>query len=229
MRRNIFALLRTFLFAALLPVVSLGLVSCEPESEDDNTTPGTSSYKAVDLGLSVKWASCNVGAKSPEDYGDYFTWGETTAKSSYTKDNSLTADLSISALRSRGIIDFIGNLTPAYDAATANWGGSWRMPTSAEIRELLNDCTWRWTSQNGVYGCKVTGPNGNSIFLPATGYHGEKWTYDDGYEGDYLSATMRSESTGVYGLYFKQQSGKLNNGLDYWNRYVGFTVRPVTE
>lgn len=220
MRRNIFALLRTFLFAALLPVVSLGLVSCEPESEDDNTTPGTSSYKAVDLGLSVKWASCNVGAKSPEDYGTYFAWGETAAKSSYTTDNSLTADLSLSALRSRGIIDFIGHLTPAYDAATANWGGSWRMPTSAEINELLNNCTWRWTTQSGVYGYKVTGPNGNSIFLPGGGSY-----YHDGY---YWSGTRHKEDNGcAYALYFSSYKRELY--IDYYGRHNGLIVRPVTE
>lgn len=226
MRRNIFALLRTFLFAALLPVVSLGLVSCEPESEDDNTTPGTSSYKAVDLGLSVKWASCNVGAKSPEDYGTYFAWGETAAKSSYTTDNSLTADLSLSALRSRGIIDFIGNLTPAYDAATANWGGSWRMPTSAEIYELRNDCTWRWTTQNGVYGCKVTGPNGNSIFLPATGYcTGSGSAIYTERRGDYSSADYSGGGLEFVGRYSSLESIK---SVDFY-RHVGITVRPVTE
>ena len=220
MRRNIFALLRTFLFAALLPVVSLGLVSCEPESEDDNTTPGTSSYKAVDLGLSVKWASCNVGAKSPEDHGTYFAWGETAAKSSYTTDNSLTADLSFSALRSRGIIDFIGHLTPAYDAATANWGGSWRMPTSAEINELLNNCTWRWTTQSGVYGYKVTGPNGNSIFLPVD--NNKYYT-----EGDYWSGTWHKVYSGcAYGLHISSY-GKPD--INHYGRHNGLIVRPVTE
>jgi hypothetical protein len=128
-------------------------------------------HEYVDLGLpsGTLWASCNVGATSPEEYGDYFAWGETSTKSDYTISNSITSGLSISELESRGIIDASGNLTAAYDAATANWGDKWRMPTLDEIKELVNQCTWEWTTQNGVNGCKVVGPNSNSIFLPAAG------------------------------------------------------------
>ena len=102
-----------------------------------------------------------------EEYGDYYAWGETETKSEYTEGNSATYGLSISELQSQGYIDGEGNLNPQYDAATANWGGDWRMPTKAELNELLNNCTWTWTTQNGHKGYKVTGPNGNSIFLPA--------------------------------------------------------------
>ncbi len=187
--------------------------------------PNASSYDAVDLGLSVKWASCNVGAESPEEYGDYFAWGETETKSSYTSDNSVTYGLSISELESRGIIGSDGNLTAAYDAATANWGDGWRMPTLDEIKELLNNCTWNWTTLNGVNGRLVTGPNGNSIFLPAAGYRYDTSLYYAGSGGYVWSATPLSSSSRAYGLDF-------NSGYYYWfddNRTYGQAVRPVSE
>ena len=165
--------------------------------------PEISSPEAIDLGLSVKWASCNIGATSPVGFGDYFAWGETATKSEYTKSNSVTYGLSISELESRGIIGDDGNLTAECDAATANWGGNWRMPTSDEMKELIDECTWRWTIQNGVYGRKVTGPNGNSIFLPAAGNRNGEVLDNAGYSGDYWSATPNSNS---YDLYFYDDS-----------------------
>ena len=129
-------------------------------------------HEYVDLGLSVKWATCNVGANKPEEYGDYFAWGETCIKAESDSSNCPTYGLTNSQLQTQGYIDGEGNLTAQYDAATANWGGNWRMPTKAEYDELLNNCTWTWTTQNSVNGCKVTSKtNGNSIFLPAAGYY----------------------------------------------------------
>ena len=112
----------------------------------------TDSFIGVDLGLpsGLKWATCNVGATSPEDYGNYYAWGETTTKESYNESNY--------TIYGQQISDFSGNAT--YDAARANWGGPWRMPTQTEMQELIDNCTWTWTSQSGVNGCKVTGPNG---------------------------------------------------------------------
>ena len=197
----------------------------EDVEENEPVAPPTTDSRAVDLGLSVKWASCNVGATSPEEYGGYYAWGETTTKSSYTESNSVTDGLSIEELKSRGIIDADGNLTSAYDAATANWGEDWRMPTLDEMKELINQCTWEWTSVNGVNGRLVTGPNGNSIFLPAAGYRGYTSLSDAGSFGVYWSATPGSDGGYAYGL-----------GIDsddyYWdscNPYYGVTVRPVSE
>lgn len=180
---------------------------------------------AVDLGLSVKWAGCNVGAESPEDYGDYFAWGETTTKSSYTGDNSVTYGLFTSELESRGIIGSDGNLTAEYDAATANWGSPWRMPTLAEVEELIDDCTWEWTSVNGVNGRLVTGPNGNSIFLPAAGFRYDTSLTYAGSRGDYWSATPTSDCFSAFSLGFH------SDGYDwsYDPRYYGQAVRPVSE
>ena len=182
----------------------------------ERVTSGTiNGHKYVDLGLSVKWACCNVGAESPEEYGDYFAWGETTPKSEYTEENSKTYR--------KNIGDISGN--PAYDAATANWGGSWRMPTRAEMQELIDNCTWTWTIQNGVKGCKVKGPNGNSIFLPAAGRRfGSSLNYA-GNTGFYWRSTPdESRTNGAYYLYFYSGSEL------YWGyRHYGLSVRPVSK
>ena len=183
-------------------------------------------HEAVDLGLSVKWASCNVGAESPEEYGDYFAWGETTTKSSYSSSTSVTYGLSLSELESRGIIGSDGNLTAAYDAATANWGGSWRMPTLDEMKELLNDCTWEWTTQNGVEGHKVTGPNENSIFLPAAGYRNGTSFHGAGSYAYYWSATLSSNGIADY---LSLNHLGLDRFLGKSPQNHGFTVRPVSD
>ena len=186
-------------------------------------------HEYVDLGLpsGLKWATCNVGANNPEDYGDYFAWGETTTKSEYIWGNSLTDGLSISELQSQGIIDGDHNLTPSYDAARANWGGSWRMPTEAEQRELIDNCTWERTTQNGVNGYKVTGPNGNSIFLSAAGYRDGSSLYSAGEYGYYWSSTPdESDSDYAYLLFLY---GSHQGGVVRIRRFYGQSVRPVVE
>lgn len=180
----------------------------------------------VDLGLSVKWATCNVGATSPEGYGDYFAWGETATKTDYSTSTSATYGLSYSQLQSQGYIDNNGNLNPQYDAASANWGGDWRMPTKAELNELLNNCTWTWTIQNGVSGYNGEGPNGNSIFLPAAGYRNGSSLYYAGSIGYYWSSSPgESDSNYACSLYF--YGG--NHFMNIYNRYYGQSVRPVLE
>lgn len=172
--------------------------------------------RVVDLGLSVKWASCNVGANAPEEYGDYFAWGEISPKKEYTEDNCTTYGVPMS--------DIAGN--PAYDAATANWGGNWRMPTKDEIIELRKNCTWEWTSLNGVNGKRVTGPNGNSIFLPAAGSRFNNELAGDGSFGYYWGSTPSSDDTHyAYILYFLYEYQSTNR----YYRYFGLTVRPVLE
>ena len=183
-------------------------------------------HEYVDLGLSVKWATCNVGATTPENYGNYYAWGETTTKSEYTEENCPTYGLSISQLQSQGYIDSEGNLNPQYDAATANWGGGWRMPTEAEQEELLNNCTWTWTTYNGVKGYNVEGPNGNSIFLPAAGYRDGSSHSNAGGYGSYWSSTPY-ESFINDSYYLSFGGGGHNVSWDY--RYRGRSVRPVSE
>ena len=189
-------------------------------------------YEYVDLGLpsGLKWATCNVGASSPEEYGDYFAWGETQPAPgfNYIESNCATYGLSISELQSQGYIDNEGNLTSSHDAARANWGGSWRMPTKAEQQELRDNCTWIWTAQNGVNGYKVTGPNGSCIFLPAAGYRYGSSLSSDGDDGYYWSSTPDVSYFDYYAycLYF-YYGGEYVDW--YYNRIYGLTIRPITE
>ena len=191
-------------------------------------------YEYVDLGLpsGLKWATCNVGASSPEEYGDYFAWGETQPAPgfNYIESNCATYGLSISELQSQGYIDNEGNLTSSYDAATANWGGSWRMPTHYEQKELLNNCTWEWTQVNGVNGAKVIGPNGNSIFLPAAGLRYVSSLHFVGGSGCYWSSTLLDlfdyYNDGAYCLDFYDGYENVDCGC---HRYEGLTIRPITE
>ena len=172
-------------------------------------------HKYVNLGLSVKWATCNVGASKPEDYGNYYAWGETSTKSSYTSDNSKTNGKSMG--------DIKGN--SSYDAARANWGGKWRMPTESEMQELIDRCNWIWTTQNGVKGYKVTGPNGNSIFLPAAGFRNGSSLFCAGSYGYYWSYTPDGSLDRAYSLDFNSDGPV----MDFLYRYYGFSVRPVLE
>ena len=183
-------------------------------------------HEYVDLGLSVKWATCNVGANSPEEYGDYFAWGETSTKETYDYDNCPTYGLGYTELQSQGYIDSEGKLTPQYDAATANWGGTWRMPTYDELNELRTKCTWTWTTQNGVNGYNVEGPNGNSIFLPAAGYRDGSSLDFAGSCGYYWSSTPREYyDYRAYGLGFYSDA----HGMSGYDRYNGQSVRSILE
>ena len=183
-------------------------------------------HEYVDLGLSVKWATCNIGATSPEEYGDYFAWGETSTKETYDEDNCPTYGLSISQLQTQGYIDSEGNLTAQYDAAAANWGGDWRMPTYDDLNELINNCTWTWITQNGVNGYNVEGPNGNSIFLPAAGLRNGSSLSLAGSNGYYWSSTPYENNGFVaYRLYFDSDDHRMNINV----RYGGWSVRPVVE
>lgn len=187
----------------------------------------------VDLGLSVKWATCNVGASKPEDYGDYYAWGETTTKSGYswktykwckgTKD-TMTKYCTNS---NYGTVDNRTTLTSSDDVATVKWGSKWRMPTKEEMKELCDKCTWTWTTQGGVNGMKVTGPNGNRIFLPAAGYREGTDLGRRGSFGYYWSASLYEyDSSDACCLDFSDGLYYLSNS---YFRLDGHTVRPVTE
>jgi hypothetical protein len=189
--------------------------------------------EAVDLGLSVKWASFNVGASSPEEYGDYFAWGETEPKSEYTWETYKLCNGSYNTLTkyntysSYGTVDYKTKIELSDDAACANWGGKWRMPTDAEWTELRTNCTWIWTTLNGVNGRLVTSKvNGKSIFLPAAGYRYGSSLTDAGSNGRYRSSTLCTDSPNwAYYVYF--DLGKVGRYL--FERYCGFSVRPVIE
>ena len=187
----------------------------EAERIDREKQQGISTQQKVDLGLSVKWAGWNVGASFPEEYGNYYAWGETTTKTSYTDENCSTNNKSIGSIAGKS----------TYDVARARWGGSWRLPTKEEFEELIDRCTWTWITYKGVNGYKVTGPNGNSIFLPAAGLFRAS-LYDRGTFGDYWSATP-NESYSNLACYLGLFSGHYVADWNY--RGDGLSVRPVSE
>lgn len=214
--------MKKILFFALL----CALCSCSSGNSKKNTAVINlhEGQEWVDLGLpsGLKWAKCNVGASAPEECGDYFSWGETTSKSGYYDYNY------DSMLWQVPFNDFAGD--PEYDAAAANWGGDWRMPTRTEFEELMKNCTWTWTSQNGNNGYQVTGTNGQSIFLPAAGYCNGTNKNEVGVYGYYWGSTpdeIDSSDTDEYAtiLYFLDGYQDVCN----WRRYDGRSVRPVFE
>ena len=193
-------------------------------------------HQYIDLGLSVKWATCNVGATKPEEYGDYFAWGETQPKDNYGWSTYKWCNGSYNTLTkyntdsSCGTVDYKTTLELSDDAARANWGGSWRMPTDAELTELREQCTWTWTTQNGVYGYKVTsnksGYTNKSIFLPAAGYREDSTLRSAGSYGDYWSSSLYTDFP-YYAL-----GVTFSSGIVYWNyhyRRCGLSVRPVCQ
>lgn len=200
----------------------------KPQSKQPTISTPTgyeNGYGYVDLGLSVKWATTNVGASSPTDYGSYFAWGETRTKSDYSWSTYFDTNDGGStffkyATNKKTTLDL------SDDAAHANWGGNWRMPTKAEQDELREKCTWTWTTQNGVKGYKVSSKrNSNSIFLTAAGFRHDGVLVNAGSDGNYWSSSLNTSDSyfACCGLYFY-------SGYVYWISYRrdgGFSVRGV--
>lgn len=209
------------------------------------TTPSPVEY--VDLGLpsGLKWAKCNLGASKPSDYGDLYAWGETAPKAVYdwttykwmqagkSDEKHITkytyADGETGGIWYDSSGTFIGDgktvLDAADDAATANLGSPWRMPTIGEIQELIDNCTWTWTTQDGVKGHQVDGPNGNAIFLPAAGLRLDSGFHFAGGQGNYWSSSLYPDISKDARSLFLNSSGR--HELHYYNRSIGFSVRPV--
>ena len=196
-----------------------------------NPTSGMlNGHEWVDLGLpsGTKWATCNVGASKPEEYGNYYAWGETTPKDTYNwgtyrylNSNKRTKYCSRAEYGNNGFTDALTTLEAIDDAATANWGSGWRMPTYDEMNELYSNCTHIWTTKNGVKGRLFTGSNGNSIFLPAAGIRGGSDLVNAGRDGYYWSSTrVDSDNAWDLDIYFDES-------LDLFSRYYGQSVRPV--
>lgn len=185
-------------------------------------------HEWVDLGLpsGTRWATYNVGAGSPDEFGYYYAWGETEPKDEYIDINSLTHRKDVTWLRSHGIIDEEGNLTPEHDIATLMWGKPWRMPTDEEYEELLEYCPFEFTAYNGVNGYLATGPNNQTIFLVAAGFkQGAEAEYIGDY-GDYWSATVVPELIGAScSLGYSSKS----IGRRRYARFAGRTIRPVLD
>lgn len=197
----------------------------------DNTGGNETAYKScpddnhphmIDLGLpsGTKWACCNVGASKPEDYGNYYAWGETQAKEVYNWETYSHCEGTRETCHNIGS-DIAG--MEEYDAATANWKAPWRMPTAEQYKELVNNCTSEWTTQNNAQGRKFTGSNGGSIFLPAAGNHWGSDFDSAKSRGWCWSSTPWDEDT-AYCLNFLSGYASWNSGS---LRGCGLSVRPV--
>ena len=195
-------------------------------------SPSQDGHGYVDLGLpsGTLWATCNVGASSPEDYGHYFAWGETELKGDFTWETYKWCNGSSWTMtkyctkNSYGTIDNKTELEPEDDAAQVNWGPSWRMPTEEQINELMSNCSHELTAVNGVNGMLVTGPNGNSIFLPAAGCIEGSTRQEAGLYGHYWSRTLDTDSNHFAYTLFTIPDAP---GVYYGLRNYGFCVRPV--
>ena len=193
-----------------------------------------SDYEAVDLGLSVKWASHNVGATKPEEYGGYYAWGEMDEKDEYSPFTyKFFSDLDNDDYWDEEEYEYLGsNISGTkYDIAHKKWGNGWRMPTLKEAKELINQCTWEEKVMNGIIGRLVTGPNGNSIFLPGSGYivgpteifH--KYNDHDG-ASYWCSEIHYIDTHAAYTFSFEDYEG--NKGYTkVWMRDYGCPIRPV--
>lgn len=198
---------------------NIDYVDFSPKASEPTLTPG----QVVDLGLSVYWASCNLGAESPEEFGNYYAWGETSPKSKYSKENYSFYNSSTD-----NYIDIGDNISGTeYDAATVNIGSDWRMPTKEQLQELLDNCTWEWTQVKEVNGYRITGKNGKSIFIPSTGYK-LAYTSEVGKKTSFIIW-----SANIYSMdgFATSLNGSLTNkpSLFYGTaKYEGICIRPVT-
>ena len=177
----------------------------------------------IDLGLpsETKWACCNVGATAPEGNGGYYAWGETEEKDVYDWSTYIYCEGT-----DETCLDFGTSICGTqYDVATKIWGNSWQMPSSEQIKELLDNCTCEWVEFNGSKGRKFTGSNGGYIFLPAAGYHDGSELFSHGSYGYYWSGTPYSSyKYCAYSVFFNS-----NIAIYDFDRYLGQSVRPVAK
>lgn len=242
MKKLVKALAALMLMTAVIFAAGCGKDDDSNNNDGDDNGGGTFNPEYVDLGLpsGTLWATCNLGATTPEGNGDYFAWGETETKTTYGwstykygkgtswEDPQLTKYCSKSDYGYNGFTDTLTVLLPSDDAATANWGSGWYMPTADQWSELMNNTNITCTTQNGVNGRLFTASNGNTLFLPAAGYR-----YDDelnfvGSYGGYWSSSLPTDYPG-HGWYFHFFSGVLavDYIFDISDRSYGHPVRPV--
>ena len=212
---------------------------------DSDTNPSAVSnnekttHDYVDLGLSVKWATCNVGADKPEDNGNLYAWGETEVKEQYTVRTSKWGSMPFSLKKyninsEQGTVDNKTTLDLEDDVAHVTWGGNWRMPTREEMDELHDNCTWEWTAINGVNGYRVTskkqGYTDRSIFLPAAGYKANG-RYEYGSNGNYWSRSLMTDPYGdgsvICGTAACIRFNNNQANVGWEDRMAGLSVRPV--
>ena len=221
-------------------ILSAALVSCGKDNIPASVSPPVP--QAVDLGLSVKWASFNLGASAPQVYGSYFAWGEKAAKTSYTWENYAHCDGSKDKILKYNATDGLLTLESADDAATAILGPSWSIPTQEQWVELRQGCDWEWTQLEGVYGYKISAKaqgNTNSIFLPAAGGYQNSTVYAGGSRGLYWSAELYQDRPEDRNPVFPRCAKVMNFSSDntaspgnagaYTSRFYGLSVRAVCK
>ena len=178
----------------------------------------------VDLGLSVKWRAWNLGATKPEEFGDFYAWGEVDTKEKYQADTYKWSDATFEKMTKYNATDGLTKLSAADDAAAVKLGGKYRMPTAEEFKELRDKCTWEYGTLNDVAGYKVSATNGNSIFLPLCGMRYEDNRLHKDY-GLYWSSTLNAEK--AHGTALSLKNGEVKE-YDI-QRFVGFSIRPVSD
>lgn len=198
-------------------------------------------HQYVDLGLSIKWATCNVGASSPNEYGDYFAWGEIVTKSEYgnsnykwqKKDERYVYLTKYNYLKEDGKVDKKSRLEKSDDVASALWGDSWRMPIGEEILELQKNCVWTWSTIDGCNGYIATSRiNGKSIFLPAAGcWDGGELKHKEVGGWFWTADLAEPQAAMTLRYYYDQRYLPSDNVFTQYacKRYYGFSVRPVTK
>ncbi|MCQ2199852.1 MAG: hypothetical protein MJZ19_09075 [Paludibacteraceae bacterium] len=190
-------------------------------------------YEFVDLGLpsGLKWATRNIGAEAESDFGTYFALGEVAPSKTevYSDKTYKFSGKSLDDLKSMGVIDENGNLTAKYDAATQNWSENWRMPTKDDFKELLEYCTWTWTTLNEESGFMVVSKKQGSagwIFFPTTGYFSNTFVKEPGAIGEYWSSSFSEDSSyTAYVLEFTSSDKSVDDDISCY----GLTIRPVTK
>lgn len=229
LNKLIIALKAALVLVALCPAATL-----MGQGKAENAATSCNGHACVDLGLpsGLKWADVNIGAKAPEDGGQYFAWGETKAKDMYDWSNHTLCQGSNACLTKycdvdeRGTKDGKSVLEPVDDVASVQWGGAWRIPTRAEFQELIDNCEWTWVEVNGKHGYQVKGKNGNSIFLPAAGWgFGKNVGFVD-VNGYYWASTCYSHdhSSADYLHIYDEYKG-----VHEYGRCVGHSIRAVCK
>ena len=200
------------------------------EQIDSITFPNTTQHiTCIDLGLSVKWGSCNIGAETPEAYGNYYAWGEVNTKENYSWNEYKYYEPISKKITKYNASDKMTILEANDDIATILLGNKWRIPTSAEMEELVKKCTWKWfeDEKSGYCGYWITGPNGNRIFLPAAGCINGNEPYAAEFYGYYwTSENVSFENKLAVHLFFNDDKANASNVS---NRYYGFSIRPVQQ
>lgn len=229
------------LMMAFVAILSVGAVSCDKDENasgngENNGGGGDTTAVWVDLGLpsGLLWARCNLGANSPEEYGNYYAWGETATKEVYNWStykyctvaggDNLQTLTKYNTSSDWGTIDNLTTLQAADDAATAALGNGTRTPTEEEWQELINNTTVEWKPLNGVNGMMFTAANGDTLFLPAAGFHNDTGLGDTGGYGNYWSSSLHESSPHCAWVFHFSSDGQY---MDNYGRYCGLSVRPV--